>query len=231
MDIQRDYGDVAVLIPCYNEGLTVYATVTAMREALPGVRVYVYDNRSTDDTAAEAARAGAEVRFSPVQGKGATVRQMFKEIDARYYVMTDGDTTYPAEMAPALVRELDMGYDLVLGDRLGQNYYQCDNGRFHNFGNWLVKLLINTLYHGQISDVMSGFRGFSRDFVKTIRLERDGFEVETEMTIWALRHNTAISTVPIHMSERPEGSVSKVRAIRDGMDIVFLIIGSWLKGR
>ena len=220
---------MAVLIPCYNEGLTVYDTVKAMQEALPGATVYVYDNRSTDDTAAEAARAGAVVQYAPIQGKGATVRQMFKEVEARYYVMTDGDTTYPADQAPALVRELDMGYDMALGDRLSGNYYSCDNGLFHNFGNWLVRLLVNVLHHGRVADVMTGFRGFSRDFVKMVRLERDGFEVETEMTIWALRHNTSVSSVPIHMRERPEGSVSKVKAVRDGARIVLLIVGSWIR--
>ena len=227
---RKEYKDVAVLIPCYNEGRTVYDTVSAMRAALPGATVYVYDNLSTDDTADEARRAGAEVRECRIRGKGAVVRQMFKEIDSPFYIMTDGDCTYPADRAPDLVRELDMGYDMVLGDRLSGNYYSCDNGRFHNFGNWLVRFLINLLYHGQIADVMTGFRGFSRDFAKAVKLEKDGFEVETEMTIWALRHATALSSVRIHMKERPEGSESKVRAVSDGTRIVWLIASSWFRG-
>lgn len=174
---------IAVLIPCYNEELTVSKVVTDFKEALPMAEIYVYDNNSTDRTAELAEKAGAIVRPAPIQGKGAVVKQMFKEVDAEVYVMVDGDDTYPANEAQKLIDGVMKGADMVNGDRLSSTYYTENKRPFHNFGNRLVKTLINLKYHTDIKDIMTGYRAFSKRFVKSIKLEKTGFEVETEMTM------------------------------------------------
>lgn len=213
---------VAVLIPCYNEELTVGDTVTAFRLALPDADIYVYDNNSTDNTASVASACGAIVRKAPKQGKGAVVRQMFQEIDADVYLMTDGDNTYPAEDAGKLIAELDH-CDMSIGDRLSDSYSVCCDRAFHGAGNKLVRWLVNVLYHGDISDIMTGYRAFTRDFVKSIEIKSDGFEVETELSILALKQHRIIRSMPVRYRERPAGSVSKLHTVSDGIKVILTV--------
>lgn len=217
---------VAVLIPCYNEGLTIEKVVTDFRRELPDADVYVYDNNSSDDTAEIARKAGAIVRFEPRQGKGFAVRQMFFDIDADYYIMVDGDDTYPAEAVHDLLKPLQDGMaDMTIGDRLSNGTYSEENKRaFHGFGNNLVKNSINKLYHGDIQDVMTGYRGFNRVFVKTIPILSGGFQIETEFTIHALEKRFKLVEVPIDYRDRPEGSFSKLNTFSDGIKVLQTIM-------
>lgn len=217
---------VAVLIPCYNEGLTIEKVVTDFRRELPDADVYVYDNNSFDDTAEIARKAGAIVRFEPRQGKGFAVRQMFFDIDADYYIMVDGDDTYPAEAVHDLLKPLQDGMaDMTIGDRLSNGTYSEENKRaFHGFGNNLVKNSINKLYHGDIQDVMTGYRGFNRVFVKTIPILSGGFQIETEFTIHALEKRFKLVEVPIDYRDRPEGSFSKLNTFSDGIKVLQTIM-------
>lgn len=229
---------VAVLIPCYNEELTIGKVIDDFRQAVPDADIYVYDNNSTDKSAAIALEHGAILRKCPVQGKGAVVKQMFEEIDADKYLMADADDTYPAEFAPQLLYFLDhMGCDMVIGDRLSVNYYEDNTRRFHGVGNSMVKWLVNHLFHGHavdvlreqptnVTDVMTGYRAFNKRFVKNIGLTKDGFEVETEMTILALKKGYHIGTIPVPYRDRPEGSYSKLSTIRDGIKVLRLIFKS-----
>ncbi len=230
---------VAVLIPCYNEELTIAKVVDDFTEVLPDAKVYVYDNNSTDRSAEIAREHGAIVVPSPIQGKGAVVKQMFREIDADEYLMVDADNTYPAIYARALIEGLEnFNCDMVIGDRLSSNYYADNKRKFHGFGNALVKFLINHLYHGTVvelitgatmplTDVMTGYRVFTHEFVKNIGLESDGFEIETEMTIKALRKGYRIGTLPVQYLDRPAGSYSKLETYSDGRKVLRMIMRMW----
>ncbi len=216
---------VAVLIPCYNEAVTIAKVVDDFREALPEAAIYVYDNNSTDDTARIAYEHGALVRTEPRQGKGYVVRQMFRDIDADYYVMVDGDDTYPAEAAPDLIRPLAMNEaDMTVGDRLSNGTYGKENDRaFHGFGNNLVRWLIKVIYGYAFEDVMTGYRAFNRPFVKTTPVLSAGFQIETEMSIHAVDKHWRIKDVPIAYRDRPEGSESKLSTFSDGAAVLMAI--------
>lgn len=212
---------IAVLIPCYNESLTIAKVVADWKTALPEATVYVYDNNSTDGTADIARAAGAEVRYEYLQGKGNVIRRMFREIDAACYLMVDGDDTYPADCAREMADlVLHRQADMVVGDRLSSTYFTENKRPFHNFGNSIVRLGINTLFGSQIRDVMTGCRAFSFEFVKTFPVLSAGFEIETEMTIHALDKNMKIDHVVIPYRDRPDGSQSKLNTVRDGIKVI-----------
>lgn len=216
---------IAVLIPCYNEGQTIRKVVTDFRAALPDDAViYVYDNNSTDNTRAEAEAAGAVVRDEHMQGKGNVIRRMFREIDAECYIMTDGDCTYPAESAPEMARMiLEEGVDMVIGDRLSSTYFTENKRPFHNTGNSLVRSSINTIFKSDIKDIMTGYRAFSFNFVKTFPVLSKGFEIETEMTIHAIHRNMSVKNLVIEYKDRPEGSESKLNTYSDGFKVLVTI--------
>lgn len=211
---------VAVLLPCYNEEVTIGKVVRDFKTALPNADIYVYDNNSTDRTAEIAASEGAIVRKEPRQGKGNVIRAMFEDIDADVYVMSDGDDTYPADAAPAMVNKVLEGYDMVIGDRLSSTYFQENKRPFHNFGNDLVRFCTNHLFGGKIKDIMTGYRAFSYQFVKTYPVLSRGFEIETEMTIHALQRNMQVENVVIDYRDRPEGSESKLNTYSDGFKVL-----------
>lgn len=216
---------IAVLIPCYNEAQTIEKVVTDFRKALPDAVVYVYDNNSTDGTAEIAARAGAVVRHEYLQGKGNVIRRMFREIDAACYIITDGDDTYPAEAAPEMARRvMEHQADMVIGDRLSSTYFKENKRAFHNFGNDLVRWSINHLFRCQLSDIMTGYRAFSFQFVKTFPVLSRGFEIETEMTIHAVDRNMQIENVVVQYRDRPEGSVSKLNTFSDGFRVLGTVL-------
>lgn len=216
---------IAVLIPCYNESLTVQKVVNDWKNALPEAKIYVYDNNSSDKTDELARAAGAVVRYEYQQGKGNVIRRMFREIDAQVYIMVDGDDTYPADCAQEMVDlVLDKHVDMVIGDRLSSTYFTENKRLFHNSGNTLVRWSINTLFHSNIRDVMTGCRAFSYEFVKTFPVLSAGFEIETEMTIHALDKNMYISHVVIPYQDRPEGSESKLSTISDGIKVLGTIV-------
>lgn len=213
---------VAVLIPCYNEAVTIGKVVDDFKRVLPEADVYVYDNNSKDDTAAIAREHGAIVRFEGRQGKGNVVRQMFRDIDADYYLMVDGDDTYPAEAAPALLAPLMADEaDMTVGDRLSNGSYGEENDRaFHGFGNDLVRFLIKAIYGYAFDDVMTGYRAFNRVFVKTMPVLSEGFQIETEISIHAVDKRWRIKDVPIEYRDRPEGSYSKLSTFGDGAKVL-----------
>lgn len=218
-------GIVAVLIPCYNEALTIAKVVTDFRRELPGAIAYVYDNNPTDGTAKIAEAAGAVVRREPRQGKGNVVRQMFRDIDADCYLMVDGDDTYPAEAARELVSPILSGEaDMTVGDRLSNGAYGRENKRaFHGFGNDLVRAAIRWIYGYTFQDVMTGYRAFSKAFVRTFPVCSEGFQVETELSIRAVDRRMRIVNVPIEYRDRPEGSVSKLDTVGDGLRVIAMI--------
>ena len=217
----KDNESVAVLVPCFNEEQTVAKVVADFRRALPGATVYVYDNNSTDATAERAREAGAVVRRETRQGKGNVLRAMFRDVDADCYVLVDGDDTYPAEAAPDMVRPVLAGEaDMVVGDRLSSTYAAENKRRFHNFGNELVRRLVNTVFRGRVTDIMTGYRAFSFDFAKSFPVLSRGFEIETEMTIHALDKNLSIASVPVAYRDRPAGSSSKLRTVSDGLRVL-----------
>lgn len=213
---------VAVLIPCYNEAVTIGKVVDDFKRVLPDADIYVYDNNSKDDTAAIAEDHGAIVRTEPRQGKGNVVRQMFREIDADYYIMVDGDDTYPAEAAPRLLEPLmNDAADMTVGDRLSNGTYGEENDRaFHGFGNNLVRWLIKVIYGYAFDDVMTGYRAFNRIFVKTMPVLSEGFQIETELSIHAVDKRFRITDVPIDYRDRPEGSYSKLSTFGDGAKVL-----------
>ncbi len=214
----------AVLIPCYNESATVRKVVEDFRRALPGADIYVYDNNSTDGTAEIARQAGAIVRSERRQGKGNVIRTMFREVDADCYLMADGDDTYPAEFAAEMARlVLEERADMVVGDRLTSTYFTENKRRFHNGGNRTVRNLVNRIFKGNIADIMTGYRAFSNDFVKTFPVLSRGFEIETEMTIHALDKNLHVRTVQVSYRDRPAGSESKLNTLRDGGRVLLTI--------
>lgn len=215
---------VAVLIPCYNEELTIGKVVKDFKTHLPEAVIYVYDNNSTDKTADIAKEHGAIVRYERKQGKGNVMRSMFRDIDAECYILVDGDDTYPAEAAPELVFAVtENGGDLVIGDRLSSTYFTENKRLFHNSGNVLVKNLINKFFKSNIKDIMTGYRGFSYEFVKTFPVLSQGFEIETEMTIHALDKNFSIKSIPIQYRDRPECSQSKLNTYKDGFKVIMMI--------
>ena len=216
---------IAVLIPCYNEARTVAKVVADYRAALPQATVYVYDNNSTDGTADLAAAAGAVVRKERQQGKGNVLRRMFREIDAECYLLVDGDDTYPAEAALEMVRAVrERGADMVVGDRLSSTYFTENKRPFHNFGNSLVRFCINRLFGSQIKDIMTGYRAFSFQFVKTYPVLARGFEIETEMSIHAVERNMRIENIVIEYRDRPAGSESKLNTYSDGLKVLRTIV-------
>lgn len=216
---------IAVLIPCYNEEVTIHKVVSVFKRELPEADIYVYDNNSSDDTSKLAKDAGAIVRFEPRQGKGNVVRQMFRDIDADCYLMVDGDDTYPAESARELCEPILNGEaDMTVGDRLSNGTYAEENKRaFHGFGNDLVRAMIKWIYGYSFDDVMTGYRAFSRPFVKTFPVMSEGFQIETEISIHAVDRRWRIKDVPIIYRDRPEGSVSKLNTIGDGMKVMIAI--------
>ena len=203
--------------------MTIGKVVRDFRAALPDAAIYVYDNNSTDRTAEIAAAEGAIVRREPRQGKGNVIRAMFEDIDADVYVMADGDDTYPADAAPAMVAKVLDGYDMVIGDRLSSTYFQENKRPFHNFGNRLVRGSINGLFNAHVTDIMTGYRAFNFTFVKTYPVLSRGFEVETEMTIHSLNNNLRLYEMPIQYRDRPEGSVSKLDTVGDGIKVMSTI--------
>ena len=220
------HGSVAVLIPCYNEAVTIAKVIDDFHRCLPDADVYVYDNNSSDGTAKIAADHGAIVRREPRQGKGHVVRQMLRDIEADYYVMVDGDDTYPAEAAGDLLAPLITGEaDMCVGDRLSNGTYGEENDRaFHGFGNDLVRVLIKLIYGFKFSDVMTGYRSFNRVFAQTMPVLSPGFEIETELSIHAVDKGWKIAEVPIDYRDRPEGSESKLSTFSDGMKVLRMIM-------
>lgn len=216
---------IAVLIPCYNESVTIAKVVDDFKAALPEADIYVYDNNSSDNTADIAQQHGAIVRFEPRQGKGNVVRQMFRDIEADCYLMVDGDDTYPAESARALCDPILNGQaDMTVGDRLSNGTYAEENKRaFHGFGNNLVRFMIKWIYGYGFDDVMTGYRAFSRPFVKTFPVLSEGFQIETELSIHAVDRRWRILDVPIVYRDRPEGSESKLNTVSDGIKVIMMI--------
>ena len=216
---------IAVLIPCYNEEKTVEKVVRDFKRVLPQATVYVYDNNSKDRTSELAAAAGAVVRHEYQQGKGNVLRRMFREIDADCYILVDGDDTYPAESAPEMARlVLEHQADMVVGDRLSSTYFTENKRPFHNFGNSLVRASINLLFGAKIQDIMTGYRAFSFNFVKTFPVLSYGFEIETEMSIHAVQRNMQVENVVIDYRDRPAGSVSKLNTYSDGAKVLGTIL-------
>lgn len=215
---------IAVLIPCYNESATVAKVVTDYKNALPEADIYVYDNNSTDGTDKLAREAGAIVKYEYRQGKGNVIRSMFRQIDADCYLMIDGDDTYPAEHAREMCDlVLNKEVDMVIGDRLSSTYFEQNKRPFHNAGNKAVRLLINKIFNSNVKDIMTGYRAFSRTFVKNFPVLSKGFEIETEMTIHALDKNFLLEEVPVDYRDRPEGSVSKLNTVSDGIKVIMTI--------
>lgn len=216
---------IAVLIPCYNESKTIKKVIEDFKRELPEATIYVYDNNSKDGTDKIAREAGAIVRYERKQGKGNVIRTMFREIDAQCYIMTDGDDTYPAEYAKEMCEAvLEKNADMVIGDRLSSTYFTENKRLFHNTGNVLVRKLINMIYKSNIRDVMTGYRAFSYQFVKTFPVLSKGFEIETEMTIHTLDKNMGVENIIIEYRDRPEGSESKLNTYSDGFKVIKTII-------
>lgn len=226
-----EMADIAVLIPCYNEEKTIGKVAGDFRRALPEAFIYIYNNNSTDKTL-EIASALASyderiiVRNEYRQGKGNVIRSMFRQIDADCYIMADGDDTYPAEYAPAMADAVLGGQaDMVIGDRLSATYFKENKRHFHSAGNILVRGLINKLFHSKIHDIMTGYRAFSKAFVKGFPVLSQGFEIETEMTIYAVDRHFLIKEIPVAYRDRPEGSVSKLNTYKDGAKVIRTIVG------
>ena len=214
----------AILVPCYNESATIESVVKSFKKNMPHADVYVYDNNSTDGTDEIARAAGAIVKYEYRQGKGNVIRSMFRDIDADCYLMIDGDDTYPAEHAREMCDlVLDKGIDMVIGDRLSSTYFTENKRPFHNVGNKGVRFLINKIFKNNVKDIMTGYRAFSKQFVKNFPVLSRGFEIETEMTIHALDKNFLLKEVPVNYRDRPEGSVSKLNTVSDGIKVIMTI--------
>lgn len=221
----KDMDKIAVLIPCYNEEKTIEKVVEDAKRVLPEAVVYVYDNNSKDKTVEVARKAGAVVRHEYKQGKGNVVRRMFREIDAECYLMIDGDDTYPLDCAREMVDKVLLHHaDMVVGDRLSSTYFTENKRPFHNFGNSLVRGTINWLFHSDIKDIMTGYRAFSYEFVKTFPVFSEGFQIETEMTIHAVNYKLQVENVVVDYRDRPEGSVSKLNTYSDGCKVLMKIV-------
>lgn len=212
---------IAVLIPCYNESKTIAKVIADFREQLPEARIYVYDNNSTDGTAAIASEAGAIVCYETRQGKGNVIRRMLSDISADCYLLVDGDDTYPASYAQSMCElVLDKRYDMVIGDRLSSTYFQENKRPFHNIGNRMVRYAINKIFHSNINDIMTGYRALSSKMVDNVPLLSEGFEIETEMTINVLESGLRIIQIPVDYRDRPEGSYSKLDTFSDGWKVI-----------
>ena len=217
----KDKSKIAVLIPCYNESKTVAKVVKDYKKVLPEADIYVYDNNSTDGTDKIAKKAGAIVKYEYRQGKGNVIRSMFRDITADCYLMIDGDDTYPAEDARKMCDLVLSGKaDMVIGDRLSSTYFTENKRKFHNFGNRIVRLLINKLFKNNVKDIMTGYRAFSYEFVKSFPVLSKGFEIETEMTIHSIDKNFKLVEVPVNYRDRPKGSVSKLNTYSDGFKVL-----------
>ena len=215
---------IAILIPCYNECITIEKVITDFKKELPEATIYVYDNNSTDGTDIIAKKAGAIVRYENKQGKGNVVRSMFNEIDAECYLIVDGDDTYPSENAKELCNAiLEKKMDMAIGDRLSSTCFKNNTRLFHNFGNKLIRKIINRIYKSNINDVMTGYRAFNKNFVKSFPALSNGFEVETEMTIYLLKNNMKYENIIIQYRDRPNGSKSKIKTFSDGLKIIKFI--------
>lgn len=216
---------IAVLVPCYNEATTIEKVIRDFQKELPEATIYVFDNNSTDGTGKIAKDAGAVVQHVYQQGKGNVLRAMFREVDADCYLLVDGDDTYPASEARKLVAPIIEGKaEMVTGDRLSSTYFSENKRAFHNSGNKLVRKLINLIWRKDLKDIMSGYRAFSKSFIKLFPIMSPGFEIETEMTIHALDKRLEILEVPIQYQDRPEGSVSKLNTYSDGYKILKTIV-------
>ena len=223
-------GKIAVLLPCYNECLTIEKVIERYKKALPDADIYVYDNNSTDGSAELAEKAGAIVRYEKQQGKGYVVRSMFNDIDADCYFMVDADDTYMEENAGKMCDMILSGEaDMVIGDRLSSTYMAEEKRKSHTFGNKLVRFLINKLYKNDIKDIMTGQRAFSKKFVKSFECKSNGFEIETEMTIFACDNGMVVKEVPALYKDRPEGSFSKLNTFKDGFKVLKTIFKSFAK--
>ncbi len=222
---EKKMDKIAVLIPCYNESKTIEKVVTDFKRVLPEAVIYVYDNNSTDGTDEIARKAGAVVRYEYQQGKGNVIRRMFRDIDAECYIMADGDDTYPAEFAPEMIKKVfERNADMVVGDRLSSTYFTENKRPFHNFGNSIVRKSINILFGTDIKDIMTGYRAFSYQFVKSFPVLSKGFEIETEMSIHAADKNMFVENVIIDYRDRPEGSESKLNTFSDGFKVIKTIV-------
>ena len=216
----------AILIPCYNEEKTIRKVVRDWKKEIPEATIYVYDNNSTDNTAKIAKEEGAVVRREYKQGKGNVIRRMFREIDAQCYIMIDGDDTYPVEYGRQMMQEvLEKKTDMVVGDRLSSTYFEENKRPFHNLGNSMVRAAINHLFKSNIRDIMTGYRAFSYQFVKTFPVLSRGFEIETEMSIHAVDKNMLVDNVIIEYRDRPDGSESKLNTYSDGAKVLKTIMG------
>ena len=216
--------NLAILIPCYNEGITIKKVVQDCQKAtkdISGVKIYVYDNNSTDNTVEEARKAGAIVRREYQQGKGNVIRRMFREIDANCYIMLDGDDTYPTDAIPEMMDlVINKNVDMVVGDRLSSSYFNENKRPFHNIGNVLVRGTINRLFKSNIRDILTGYRAFSFQFAKVYPVLAKGFEIETEMSIFAIENNLSVENYIIDYRDRPEGSESKLNTYSDGFKVL-----------
>ena len=227
--MKRENKKIAILIPCYNESKTIEKVIKDYKKVLPDADIYVYDNNSTDGTDQIARKAGAIVKYEYKQGKGNVIRSMFRDIEADCYLMIDGDDTYPAESAKEMCNLVIEGKaDMVIGDRLSSTYFKENKRHFHNFGNRIVRFLINKLFHNSIKDIMTGYRAFSYEFVKGYPVLSKGFEIETEMTIHAVDKNFKLVEIPVMYRDRPDGSVSKLNTYKDGLKVL-KTIGSLFK--
>ena len=216
--------EIAVLIPCYNEELTISKVIKDFKKELPNANIYVYDNNSTDKSVKLAKDAGAIVRYEYKQGKGNVVRSMFRDIDAKCYILVDGDDTYSAKDAKKMCELIFEGKaDMVIGDRLSSTYFKENKRLFHNFGNQLVVFLVNKLFHNNIKDIMSGYRVFNYNFVKGFPILSKGFEIETEMTIHAVDKNYKVKEITIDYKDRIKGSNSKLNTYTDGFKVLKII--------
>ncbi|MBQ3309121.1 glycosyltransferase [Candidatus Saccharibacteria bacterium] len=216
---------VAILIPCYNEEKTIKDVIVDFKKHIPEAKIYVYDNNSTDQTAKVAKSAGAILRHEYSQGKGNVIRRMFREINAETYILVDGDATYSAADAPAMIDIIENNRaEMVVGDRLSGAYYQENKRPFHNFGNNLVRGLINKIFKANISDIMTGYRAMSYEFVKTFPVLSRGFEIETEMSIHAAFRRMRTENITVTYQDRPEGSESKLSTFSDGIKVLGTIL-------
>ena len=216
--------NIAILVPCYNEELTIQKVILDFKKELPNSDIFVYDNNSKDKTAELASKAGAIVVPEYRQGKGNVVRSMFRDIDADIYVMVDGDDTYPADEVHKLIEAVIEGNDMVIGDRLSSTYFTENKRPFHNTGNSVVRLMINWIFKSDIKDVMTGYRAFSKRFVKTIAVMSPGFQIETELTATSLQYRYNVKSIPIAYRDRPEGSSSKLNTFSDGFKVIMTLI-------
>ena len=214
---------VAILIPCYNEAKTIAKVIDGFHAQIPTAKIYVYDNNSTDDSAKISKKHGAILKAEHHQGKGNVIRSMFRDVEADIYIMVDADNTYDATDVIKMISLISSGADMVIGDRLNSTYFK-ENKRFgHNFGNVLVRKTINIIFRTKIQDVMTGYRAFSRRFVKTFPALSNGFQIETEMTIHALDKSMNIETIPIKYKDRSKDNPSKLHTIRDGIKVLLTI--------